>query len=220
MLLLQWYFRKQSHFRQLSPHFPTICKKIPFLAIFGHFSPFVPAHGQPLDPTSVFIDKNVITRCCCNEIFKAKATTGYYHLILPPFPWKFNFWPFLAIFHHLCLMVGNPLTPSPFLLTKMLPLGAVAMKSMKRKLLQAITTPFSHRSPDISILGHFWPFLAIFHHLCLFVGHPLTPSPLLLTKMLSVGAVAMISTKRDSYFRLLSPQFPTNDLTCEIAIDA
>ena len=135
--------------------------QIQFLAIFGHFSPFVSAHGWPLDPTPDSIDKNVITRCCCNEIFKAKATTGYCHFIFPPFPWKFNFWPFLAIFHHLCLMVGNPLTPSPFLLTKMLPLGAVAMKSMKRKLLQAITTPFSHHSPDISIFGHFWPFFTI-----------------------------------------------------------
>ena len=120
----------------------------------------------------------------------------------------------------MCLLIGNLFAPFPLVLKKMLTLGAVAIKSTKRKLLQAITTPFSHRSPDISILGHFWPFLAIFHHLCLFVGHPLTPSPLLLTKMLSVGAVAMISTKRESYFRLLSPQFPTNDLTCEIAINA
>ena len=134
---------------------------LPENSIFGHFSPFVPTHGQPLDRTFAFIDKYSITRCCCDEIFKANATTGYYHLILPHFPWKFNFWPFLAIFHHLCLMVGNPLTPSPFLLTKMLPLGAVAMKSMKRKLLQAITTPFSHHSPVISIFGHFWPFFTI-----------------------------------------------------------
>ena len=40
---------------------PTICLKIEFLVIFGHFSPFVPAHGRPHDPISAFINKNVIT---------------------------------------------------------------------------------------------------------------------------------------------------------------
>ena len=39
-------------------------------------------------------------------------------------------------------------------------------------------------------------FLAICPHLCLHMGNPLTPSPLLLTKMLLPGAVAMISTDR------------------------
>ena len=156
-MLLQWYFRKQSYFRLISPHFPTICQKISFLAVFGHFWPFVLAHGRPLDPTSVLIDKNVITGCCCNEIYKEKATTGYHHLILPPFPWKFNFWPFLAIFHYSCPLVGDPLTPSPFCLTKMLKLGAVTMKSTERKLLQAITNFW----PFLAIFGHFWPFFTI-----------------------------------------------------------
>ena len=136
---------------------------------------------------------------------------SYYRLLPLHFPaicLKLNFWLYLAIFHHLCLLMGDLLITSPFLLTKMLTLGAVAVKSTKRKLPQAITTPFSHHSPDISILGHFCPFLAISHHFCLLVGHLLTPSPLLLTKMLSVGAVAMISTKRESYFRLLSPSSP------------
>ena len=31
--------------------------------LFSHFSPFVPAHWQPLDPDSAFIDRNVITKC-------------------------------------------------------------------------------------------------------------------------------------------------------------
>ena len=55
---------------------------------------------------------------------------------------------FLAICPHLCLHMGNPLTPSPLLLTKMLSLGAVAMIFMERELLQAITTPFSHHLPE------------------------------------------------------------------------
>ena len=190
----------------------------------------------------------------------------------------------MAIFHHVCLLFADLFAPYLLVLTKKFSLGAVAMISVKRKLLQAINTSFSRHFPEYSMFGHFWPFFticaclwatpwthlrfywqkcyhwvrlqwnlrresysrllpphfpiiplifhffaifglfwplfAIFHHLCLLVGHPLTPSPLLLTKMLSVGAVAMISTKRESYFRLLSPQFPTNDLTCEIAINA
>ena len=55
-------------------------------------------------------------------------------------------WPkieYLAIFDHLSLLIGNPLIPPPLLLTKMLSVGAVSMKSVMRELLQAITTPFS-----------------------------------------------------------------------------
>ena len=40
---------------------------------------------------------------------------------------------FLAICPHLCLHMGNPLTPSLLLLTKMLPLGVVAMIYMVKK---------------------------------------------------------------------------------------
>ena len=198
--------------------------------IFSHFSPYVPAYGYPYDPISAFIDKNAINGCCCNEIWKEKATAGYYHPIFPtvawefnfwPFfticncswatPWshlcfywqnyyhwvlfqwylrresnsrllqpnffaiclKFNFWPFLAIFHHLCLLMGDPLIPLLLLLTKTLSLSAVKMKSTERKLLQVITTLF--------ITFNFWPFLAIFHHLCLLMDDPLIP-PLLFDK--------------------------------------
>ena len=63
-----------------------------FLDIFGHFALFVPAHGWPLNPTSAFIDNNVITGCCCNDIYGKNATPGYYHPIFPPFAWKLNFW--------------------------------------------------------------------------------------------------------------------------------
>ena len=58
--------------------------------------------------------------------------------------------------------MGTPMTQSQLLLTKMLSLGAVAMKSTERKLLQAITTPFFRHMPQIqflAIFGHFSPFL-------------------------------------------------------------
>ena len=66
-------------------------------SILGHLSPFVPAQGQPLDPTSAFIDRNVITRCCCSDSYRKKTTPGYYHPIFPSFAWKFNIWPFCPI---------------------------------------------------------------------------------------------------------------------------
>ena len=81
-VLLQWYIQKESNFRLLSPNFPAISLKIEFLAMF---SPFVPAHGQHLYPMSAFLKENVITRCCCNDIYKQKATLGYHHPILTPF---------------------------------------------------------------------------------------------------------------------------------------
>ena len=37
---------------------------------------FVTAHGQPLDPTSAFIDKNIITWCCCNDIYGERPVQG------------------------------------------------------------------------------------------------------------------------------------------------
>ena len=113
-VLLQWYLQRDSYYRLLPLHFPAICLKIELLVIFGHFSPFVPAHGRPLDHISIFIDKNVNTGCCCNEIYEEKANPGYCHPILPPFPWYFNFGPFLAFFGHFSPFVpvcGPPLDP-------------------------------------------------------------------------------------------------------------
>ena len=58
---------------------------IPFLAIFGHFLPTLPAYGQPLYYIFAFIDENGIIGCCCNDISKEKATPGYFHPIFPTF---------------------------------------------------------------------------------------------------------------------------------------
>ena len=100
---------------------------------------------------------------------------------------KFNFWPFLAIFHHFCLLMGDPLIPPLLLLTKMLSLGAVAMKSTERKLLQVITTPFFRHMPQIQFLAifdYFWPILAIFNHFCLFMNNLMIQPLLLFAKIL------------------------------------
>ena len=152
---MQWYLRRESYSRLLPPHFLTISLKILFLDIFGHFLPFVPAHSRPLDPTSIFIDRNDITRCWCNYIYGEKATPRYYHPIFPPLAWKFYFWPFLAIFHHLCQRMRDPLIPSPLLLTKMLSAGADEMISTERELLQSFTTPFSCHLPENRFFCHF-----------------------------------------------------------------
>ena len=60
-------------------------------------------------------------------------------------------------FLHFCLLMGNLFTTSLLLLMKMVSLGAVAMISLKRKLLLAISTPFSQHLPQNSIFGHFSP---------------------------------------------------------------
>ena len=90
------------------PIFPPFAWKFIFLAIFNHFSLFVPAYGQPLDLTLTYIEKNIMTGCCCNEIYNKKATPGYCHPILLPFPWKLPLWLFFAIFYHLCLLRASP----------------------------------------------------------------------------------------------------------------
>ena len=69
----------ESELLQFStPPFPAISLEIEFLVIFRHFSPFVLAYGQPLDPVFTFINQNVITECCCNVIYGETATQGYY----------------------------------------------------------------------------------------------------------------------------------------------
>ena len=62
------------------------------------FDPFVPAHGQPLDPTSAFTDKNIITKFCCNDIYGKKACQNHHRLIIFPYlmplwgpKWKYGF---------------------------------------------------------------------------------------------------------------------------------
>ena len=71
-VLLQWNLQKWSYSRLLQPYFPVICLRIQFLAIFGHFPLYVPTHGWPLDPISAFIDKSIITGCCCNDIYEVR----------------------------------------------------------------------------------------------------------------------------------------------------
>ena len=77
--------------------FPPFARKFHFFSVIGHFTPFVPTRGQPLHPTSAFIDETVITGCCCNDICKEKATPGYYHPILLPFSLNMQPFCFLAL---------------------------------------------------------------------------------------------------------------------------
>ena len=130
------------------PVFPTFAQKFNFWPFFNNCACSWATHWSHLR----YIDK---TRCCCNDICGEKATPGYYHPILPPFAWQLNFWPFSAIFYHLCLVKGDCLIPPLLLLTKMLLLGAVALISTERELFQAITTPFSRHLPENGI---FWLF--------------------------------------------------------------
>ena len=115
-------------FHPIVPPSPAICLKI-----FGHLPPFAPVYGQPLDPTSTLIDKNVITGYCCNNIYGKKAISGCFYPIFPPSPTSCLKIQFLTIYPHLRLFMGNPLTLPPLLLTKMLSLDAVAIIHTERK---------------------------------------------------------------------------------------
>ena len=57
---------------------------------------------------------------------------------------------FLAIYPHFRLLISDPLTPPPLLLTKMLSLDAVAIIYMERKLFQAVSTPLSRLLPPFA----------------------------------------------------------------------
>ena len=141
------------------------------------------------------MNKIDVTWYHCNDICKGKANTSNFYPIFPKIQ-------FLAIFQQLYLLMGDPLISPLLLLTKLLSLGAVAMISVKRKLLHAITTPFCHHFPENYIFGHFWPFFTI----CTYSGDCLIPPPLLLTKMLLLGAVALISTERE-LLQAIPPHF-------------
>ena len=123
---------------------------LPENSIFGHLPPFSPAYRRPLDPTSAFLYKNVITGYCCNDIYRKRAILGCFHPIVPPSPAIFLRIQFLAIYPHLRLLMGDRLTPSSLLLTKMLLLDAIAIIHTEKKLFQAVSTPLSHHLPPFT----------------------------------------------------------------------
>ena len=119
----------------------------PNVSIFGHLPPFVPAYKQPLDPTSTFIDKNVITGCCCNNTYGEKAIPSCFYPIAPPSPAICLKIQFLAFFPLLRLVIIALFTP-PLLLTKMISLDAFEIIYTMRKLFQAVSAPlFCHLPP-------------------------------------------------------------------------
>ena len=62
-------YKERRLFQAVLTPLPANSGHLPDNSIFGHLPPFAPAYGQPLDPTSTFIDKNVITGCYCNNIY-------------------------------------------------------------------------------------------------------------------------------------------------------
>ena len=157
-MLLQYFLRKGSFAGLLPPHYPAISCHLPENSIFGHLPPFASAFGQPLDPTSTFIDKNVITGCYCNNIYREKAILGCFHPIVSPSPPICLKIPFLAIYPHLRLLKGDPLTPPPLLLTKMLSYDAIAIIYTERKQFRAVSTPLSPHLSPFAWEFNFWPF--------------------------------------------------------------
>ena len=134
--------------------------------IFTHLPLLAPAYGWPLDPASAFIDKNVISGCYCNNICDEKASPGcFYPIVLPSPPICLKI-QFLAIYSHLRLLMCDPLTPPPLLLTKMLPLNAVAIIYTERKQFRAVSTPLSPHLLPFAWEFNFWPFTPTCACLC------------------------------------------------------
>ena len=181
-VLLRWYLWKESYSRLLPSQF---FHYLPENSIFSDFFLFLPAYEQPLNPSSAFIDKML------NWVLLQYLLREETHPIILPFSWKFIFKLFLAICPHLCLLMSTPLTPPLLLLTKMLSLGDLAMIFMERKLFQLFLAIF----PSICQKTQF---LALFPYLRLLMHDRLTPPPLLLNKILSLGDLAVISMERKS----------------------
>ena len=124
------------------------------------------------------------------------------------------FWPFLAILYHFCLLLSKLFAPTLLVLTNIFSLSAVAMISVKREQLLTTLTQFSRHLPENSISKYFGPFL---NHLCLLMGDPSFPPLLSLSKMLSLGAVAMISIERELLQAITTPflhHLPKNLFFC------
>ena len=64
--------------------------------------------GNPLTPTSPFIDKNIITGCYCNNIYGENAILGCFHPIVPLSPTICLKIQFLTIYLHLHTPMGSP----------------------------------------------------------------------------------------------------------------
>ena len=162
-MLLQYYIWRggDSVFKVVSTPLPAISRHLPKNSVFGHLPPFAPAYGRPLDPTTPFINKNVITGCCCNNLYGKKENPGCFYPFVPLSPTICLKNQFLAIYPHLRLLMGNPLTLPPLLLTKMSSLDIVAIIYTDRKGFQADSTPLSRHLPPFAWKFNFWPFTPI-----------------------------------------------------------
>ena len=110
--------------------------------------------------------------------------------------------------------MGDLSIPPPLFLTKMLSLVAVAMISVKRELLQAIITQFSHHLSENAIFRHFWPFCPICA--CSWV----TPQSHLRFYWQKCYHWVLLQWYlwKESYSRLLPPHFPTICLKIEFLV--
>ena len=160
--------------------------------IFGHFCPSLPAYKLPLDPIFALIDKNIINGCCHNkstdrELLQTVTSQSSCHF-LENLIFGY-FWLFTAIF---ACLYKIPWPPSLLLLTNLISFGAFEMIPTKEKATPGYNHPifalFSVKS-ILAICCHFSLFLPAFKW-------PLDPPLLLLTKMLTLGAVEIFSMEK------------------------
>ena len=109
-------------------------------------------HAKAVSPCMILKQHPVIKSFVNKFGGGEEASPGCFLPIVPPSPTICLKIQFLAIYPHLHLLLGNPLTLLPFSLKKMSSLGAVAITYTERRLFQAVSTP----SPAISC--HLLPF--------------------------------------------------------------
>ena len=179
-------------------------------SIFGHFTPFVPRNGQPLCPISAFIDKNVITGCCCNDIYNEKITPGYYHSIFLTFAWKLNFWSFLAIFSPFVPTRKRPLYHIYAFIDKSVITGCCCNDTFGNR----VTLGYYH--PIFPPFAKKFHFLALFDHYSSYVPaywQFLCSISACIEKKFSPGVVAIVSVRRkqlQAIYTTFSRHLPEN----------
>ena len=137
--------------------------------------------GDPLTPPLLLLTKNVFTRCFCNNLYKEKPILGCF--IVPPTSTICLKIQFLASYPHMRLLMGNPLTPPPLLLTNFIT-GCCCNIIFGEETISGCFHPIVPPSSAICLKIQF---LAIYPYLRLLMGNPLTPTSPFIDKNIITG---------------------------------
>ena len=150
--------------------------------------------GDPLTPPLLLLTKNVFTRCFCNNLYKEKSILGCF--IVPPSPTICLKIQFLASYPHMRLLMGNPLTPPPLLLTNFIT-GCCCNIIFGEETISGCFHPIVPPSSAICLKIQF---LAIYPHLRTLMDYPMSFFHFFLTRCVGWNKVLLISSKKFRFF--------------------